>query len=404
MKVLIVSQYFYPETFIINDLAIELEKLGIEVEILTGKPNYPDGKIFRGYRVLGIQKEGFGSRITVNRIPLWPRFSGGALNLVLNYASFVISGLTFGVWALRRRSFDVIFVFTPSPITAAVPAIALKYIKNAKLILWVQDLWPESLSATGFVKKAFLLKAVKYLVRGIYAACDTILVQSKAFFDPIRKISPKSNILFYPNSYKRIASASESFNSGLAEILDNNFCFVFAGNIGTAQSVQTILEAAKLVKSTPDIKIIFVGSGSMLNWIDEAKKNEGLDNVVLAGRVSPWEISFVYSKAKVLLLTLKSDEIFTYTLPWKTQSYLASARPILGAINGEGARVIREAECGVVGPAEDFKSLAENIMTFYRMKEEERSIMGKNGLKYFEENFEMVQQTEKLVSLFKQMN
>ena len=400
MKILIVTQYFYPETFIINEIITELEKLGVQVSVLTGKPNYPDGKIFDGYSSMGLARDKFGTSTEVIRVPLIPRGKGGAMHLTVNYLSFVFFASLLGPFIYRRQSFDVVFVFAPSPILVAIPAILINLFKKSHLALWVQDLWPESLSATGFVKSRFLLTAVRVVVRQIYRACDAILIQSDSFRSQINSIYLHPNILYYPNSYKRIEESGLPNSQSLNELLSNHFCLVFAGNIGTAQSVHTIVEAAKLVADISDLKIVFVGSGSMLSWVIEKKEAEGLNNIECIGRVSPEHIPAIYAKAHGLLLTLKSEEIFRYTLPWKTQSYMAAGKPILGAIDGEGARVVSEADCGLVGPAEDFQRLAINIREFYHLSESTRIEMGQNAKDYFERYFEMCTQVKKLVSIF----
>ena len=194
LRVLILSQYFWPENFIINDIVRTLDEYGHTVVVATGKPNYPDGKVFAGYRAMGTQCEHYLGRIEVMRVPLWPRGKGGAKNLILNYLSFVIAGLLYLPWMLRGRKFDAIVVFAPSPITQAIPAVALKWLKKAKLALWIQDLWPESLAATGFVKNPHLLKAVGWMVRAIYRHCDTLLVQSRAFVDPVARYAVREKI------------------------------------------------------------------------------------------------------------------------------------------------------------------------------------------------------------------
>ncbi|XGC82270.1 glycosyltransferase family 4 protein [Bdellovibrio bacteriovorus] len=405
MKILVLSQYFMPETFIINELVLEMELLGHEVTVLTGKPNYPDGKVFPGYKVKGIQTEKFGKNINIFRVPLRPRGRGGAVNLALNYISFVASATILGPWILRKNKFDVIFVFAPSPITQTIPAIFLKFFKRAKLVLWVQDLWPESLVATKFVKNKSILKAVEYLVKWIYAGCDLLLVQSRAFIPPIRKIGTSTAIEYYPNSFRRLQdNKGPVLSDNISNLLENNFCALFAGNIGKAQSVETIVNAAKLLTDLNNFKIVFVGSGSMLDWIQNEIKTYGLTNVECLGR---FDISFMppmYAKAKVLLLTLNSDEILTYTLPWKTQSYMAAKKPIVAAINGEGANIIKDAQCGFAGPAEDAKELARNLRAAYEMESAQLSAMGEKGFTYFEKHFEMKSQTERLMSLFSSLN
>jgi hypothetical protein len=194
MKIIVLSQYFWPESFLINDIVRVLDEQGHEVVVATGKPNYPDGKIFDGYRARGTQQERYLGKIDVLRVPLWPRGEGGAKNLMLNYLSFVFAGLLFLPWMLRKREFDAILVFAPSPILQAIAAIPLKWMKKAKLALWVQDLWPESLSATGFIRSRHLLKVVGWVVKGIYRHCDTLLVQSRAFVEPVARYTAREKI------------------------------------------------------------------------------------------------------------------------------------------------------------------------------------------------------------------
>src|SRR5690606_35577400 len=245
-----------------------LDEQGHEVIVATGKPNYPDGKVFDGYRAGGTQRERFLGRIEVLRVPLWPRGQGGAKNLILNYLSFVFSGLLYLPWMLRGREFDAILVFAPSPVTQVIPAILLKWLKRAKLALWVQDLWPESLSATGFVRNPYLLRAVGWMVHGIYKCCDTLLVQSRAFVEPVAQYADRAKIQYYPNSMD-ISSpkAGVSMPNELLELLEQHFCVVFAGNLGTAQALETIVQAAIHLRDDPHIRLVLVGSGSRLAWL-----------------------------------------------------------------------------------------------------------------------------------------
>ena len=180
MRILIVSQYFWPEVFIINALIQTLESQGLTIKVLTGKPNYPGGEIFEGYTQKGIQQELFDNTAPIFRVPLRPRKAGGAKNLFLNYWSFIWNGLRFFPSAVKNEHYDAILVFAPSPITMAIPAIYLKWKLKTHLAVWVQDLWPESLVATGMINNKIALKMVRYMVKGIYACSDTLLVQSQA--------------------------------------------------------------------------------------------------------------------------------------------------------------------------------------------------------------------------------
>lgn len=405
MKILLVSQYFWPETFIINEFITCLISQGHTIEVFTGKPNYPDGVIFEGYSAKKCTKETFNEKVTVHRVPLYPRGKGGAKRLLLNYLSFVLSGLLYFYRQAKSQQFDVILVYIPSPITAVIPAIYLKKRLKLPLAVWVQDLWPESLSATGFVKNSFLLKLVGKLVRWIYASSDLLLLQSEAFKKPMLQYAAADKLVYYPNSYLEPAidnSQEALLSKELMSNLDNNFCIVFAGNLGTAQSIATIVEAAERLKNLVHCQLILVGSGSLSNWIKQQISEKKLTNLILAGRFPSTVMPFIFNRAAGLLVTLKRDEIFSYTIPCKIQSYLAAGRPIIAALNGEGGRIIHEAGAGFVGSAEDAEVLAKNIEQLYYMSELDREKLGQSGRAYFLKHFEMQSQSRRLIEIFEE--
>jgi glycosyltransferase involved in cell wall biosynthesis len=401
MKVLVVSQYFWPESFIINDLVKTLSAQGHVVKILTGKPNYPDGVVFNGYSASGAQEEVFESSVSVFRAPLRPRGTSGAKNLVLNYLSFILNGLKHYPRAVKGEAYDAIFVFAPSPITSVIPAIYLKWKLKSHLVVWVQDLWPESLSATGFIKNKAILRVVGWLVRGIYAFVDTLLVQSRAFRDPVARYANPGKVVYYPNSYQDLPPSVEETRipAPLLAELDNHFCLVFAGNLGTAQSVETLVEVADKLRHLSQVRIVLVGSGSMLSWIENQKESRGLDNLILAGRFAATEMPHFFSRAQGLLVTLKQDEAFSYTIPSKVQAYLAAGRPIVAALDGEGARVILEAGAGLTTAAQDAEGMANCIEQLFRMTSDERESLGQAGRAYYLEHFEMERQSQRLVEI-----
>lgn len=387
----------------INDLVLKIKEQGHSVTVFTGKPNYPDGDVYSGYVSAGVQEELYGEAIPVYRVPLRPRKKGGAKNLILNYLSFVFSGIRHAFRFSKNKEVDMIFVFAISPITAAIPAIFLKWLTKSHLTIWVQDLWPESVEATGFIKNRFLLRCVSILVRGIYYFSDTLLAQSKAFIPHISRLAHQSKIDYYPNSVIDNFSAKEvssTIPQDLVHLLETQFCVVFAGNIGTAQAVETLVKAAELLKGISDLKLILVGSGSKSDWIRQQIQENKMDNLVLAGRYPSSEMPFIFSRASCLLVSLKRDEIFTYTIPYKVQSYLASGKPILASLDGEGARVINEAEAGLTSPAEDAEKLARNIKHLYHLPAAELDKMGKSGRAYFLEHFEMGSQSQRLIEIF----
>lgn len=400
LRVLILSQYFWPENFIINDIVRTLDEHGHTVVVATGKPNYPDGKVFEGYRAMGTQCERYLGRIEVMRVPLWPRGKGGAKNLILNYLSFVIAGLLCLPWMLRGRKFDAILVFAPSPITQAIPAVALKWLKKAKLALWIQDLWPESLAATGFVKNPHLLKAVGWMVRAIYRHCNTLLVQSRAFVDPVARYAAREKIQYYPNSLDvSTPKAAVAIPQEFKELLEQHFCVVFAGNLGTAQALDTLLQAARQLRDDPQIRLVLVGSGSRLAWLKSQQQELGLDNLVLPGRFPMEAMEQIFERASALLVSLNDEEAFAQTIPSKIQAYLAAGRPIIASMNGEGARVVGEARAGLASPAEQVLPLVANIRHLKSLGTAERAAMGAAGRAYFDAHFEMTSQVGRLVEL-----
>lgn len=402
MRILVLSQYFWPEGFIINDVVRVLVEQGHEVVVATGKPNYPDGKIYDGYRARGTQTENYEGKVTVVRVPLWPRGRGGAVNLILNYLSFVVAGLALFPWLLRGQKFDSILVFAPSPIIQAIPAIALKWLKNARLALWVQDLWPESLSATGFVRNQHVLRAVGWVVKAIYKACDTVLVQSRAFVEPVARYTEQRKIHYYPNSIDaRSVTPDCVLDENLLACLDDHFCVVFAGNLGTAQALDTLVAAAVLLRDDADIRLVLVGSGSRLEWLRSQQKALNLSNLILPGRFPASAMKPIFQRSSALLVSLNDDAAFARTVPSKVQAYLAAGRPIIASLNGEGGRVVLESGAGVVSPAEAAQPLVDNIREIKSMDDNERALMGAAGRQYFEANFEMVSQVSNLVELLK---
>lgn len=402
MKIIIVSHYFWPEPFIINDLVHHLSKNGHKITVLTGKPNYPDGQVYDGYQAEGLQHEYFHQYIDVFRVPLHSRGSASSIDLVRNYLSFVWSGLRYFPRIIKNRDVDAILVFAPSPITSAIPAIFLKWMKKAHLAVWIQDLWPESLAATGHIRNPFLLCLVSVLVKIIYRFSDTLLIQSQAFYEPVRKMASSEKIVYYPNSIDTAIATTDNNDPlcpDLLELLESNFCLVFAGNIGKAQAVEMIIEAAKRLKDFLNFKLVLVGSGSMLDWVKEQKTLHALDNLVLAGRYPMNLMPQIYKHASGLLVTLKDDEIFSYTIPSKVQTYLAAGKPIIASLNGEGARIINEAGAGLSCPAEDVEVLVDCIKQLYKMPLEQRQQMGQRGYAYFMKHYEMSGQAKRLVEI-----
>jgi glycosyltransferase involved in cell wall biosynthesis len=388
MKVLIVSQYFWPENFRINDLAVGLMERGHEVVVLTGMPNYPGGKFFPGYGWFKKTPEEYRG-VRILRVPLMPRGNGSGMRLALNYFSFALFASVLSPF-LCRGKYDLIFVFEPSPITVGLPALVLKKFKAIPILFWVQDLWPESLSATGAVRSPRILHLVEKIVRFIYQGCDRILVTSHAYFSSIQGFGIDSkNLLYFPQSveelYKPVTVDPRTVEYAL---MPNGFRVLFAGNIGTAQSFETILDAAERLSAHPTIQWIIVGDGRMRAWVETEVQRRNLTGTVhLLGRHPVESMPRFFALADVLLVTLKKEPIFALTIPGKVQSYLACGKPIIAAMDGEGSRLVREAFAGLTCPAEDPEALADAVLEMFQMPLAQREEMGQCGTRYYAANF-----------------
>lgn len=382
MNILVVTQYFWPENFRINELVEEMVKREHEVVVLTGAPNYPEGTVFPEFKKKPDSFAHFkGAEIV--RIPILPRGSG-SIRLIFNYFSFVISACLFGGIKLRHRVFDAIFVFEPSPVTVAIPAILQRKLKKTPLAFWILDLWPDTLGAIGVIKEGFTLRIVNKLVRWIYRHCDLILVQSKGFVDPIKKQGvDQKTIKFFPNWVEETYNKTPEDRAIEIEYKPDCFNIVFAGNVGEAQDFPAIIEAIEKLRKREEIRWIIIGDGRMLGWVKEEIKKRGLEKqVLIAGRFPADRMMSFFRHADALIVSLKSEPIFSQTIPGKVQSYLAAGIPILAMLDGEGARVIRESKSGFVSAAGDSSGFAESVIRLMNCTKQERQILGDQGRDY----------------------
>ncbi|MBU1003177.1 MAG: glycosyltransferase family 4 protein [Proteobacteria bacterium] len=392
MNILIVSQYFWPENFRINDLVRGLVTRGHRITVLTGQPNYPSGRLFENYGWNHPREQTFaGARVL--RVPLVPRRDGGHLRLILNYLSFMFAA-SWGVFTRlnSRDRFDAIFVFEPSPVTVGVPAALARWRFKAPILFWVLDLWPESLSATGAISSPWILSLVDRGVRWIYAQCARILVQSRAFTPNIEKLGvPRERINYFPNwtesEYEGAgidlditnAAGLESEHSDEASLR-----IVYAGNIGVAQDFPTIIGAAEIVaKLLPRVRWIVAGDGRMGSWVRDEVARRGLnEQFKFLGQRPSVEMPELFSTADALLVTLRPAPIFAQTIPGKVQSYLAAGKPILAMLDGEGSRVIDESGGGLTCMAGDAPAMAQIVARLAAMSGLERQAMGEKGRDY----------------------
>lgn len=396
MNILIVTQYFWPENFRINGLAVSMKERGHQVTVLTGLPNYPGGKIHEGYATFKNMRQDYKG-ITVYRVPIVPRGSKGAFQLFFNYTSFIVSGLLNGPWLLRGCRFDSIFVYGVSPILQAIPALFLGWLKECSVTVYIQDLWPESLEATGYVRNPHILALVRRMVRFIYSHTDLLLVQSHAFIASVESLVPGKRVAYLPNSVDKSFCVSSSVLVPNIPGLESGFSVMFAGNVGTGQAMEAIVDAASLLKNHPDINFVILGQGSRWEWMCQEVKARGLSNLHLPGSFPFETMPHFMKKASVLLVSLADEPCFSMTIPSKLQAYMASGRPILAFLNGEGARIVTEAKAGLAVPAEDAKALSDAVLRLHAMTAEERKNLGSNGYLYYNEHFEHDRLVDQLI-------
>ena len=403
MNILIVTPHFYPENFRINDFAVGFQKRGHEITVLTAIPDYPEGKYYDGYGLLKKNREIYNG-IKIYRAPLIPRGSGSNIRLALNYISFVIGGI-FTSLVMMKNEFDIVFVFETSPITVGIPAIFIKKIKKIPLCFWVLDLWPESVVSAGNLKSSFIPRILNPIVRYIYKHSDRILVSSNGFIHSIvNKGISKDKIEFFPQWAEPIFKTMKSNKFLLTGVSEKSFKIMFAGNIGEAQDFPSIIEAARQLRHNQDIQWVVLGGGRREEWVKSKIKEYELENSFhLLGSFPLEKMPELYANADAMLFSLKDEYIFSITIPAKVQSYLACGKPILAMINGEGGKVIVDANAGLVCPAESPKDLAENILKIKKMEVNEISKMGLNARKYYDDNFERSYLFDRAERIFESM-
>lgn len=389
MKVLIVSQYFWPENFRVNDIAAGLVERGHRVTVFTGIPNYPAGRFFPGYGLNRNRRQEYRGAGVI-RVPLLPRGSSRRMEVILNYLSFVFFGCLLIPFLCRDR-YDAIFVSASSPITSALPAIVLRRLRRIPILLWVLDLWPESVRATGAARSPLLLKAISRLVRFIYRRSDRILVPAPGFIPRIEALgADPGRIRYFPNWAEEVYRPRSSSSPPVQlRIGISGFLVVFAGNIGEAQDFPSILAAADRLRGHRDLHWLIIGDGRRRRWVErEINRRDLGGSVHLLGSFPPEMMPEFFSVADALLVSLRNSPVFSLTIPGKVQSYLACGRPIIAALDGEGCELITASGAGICCPPGDPAALAAAVEEMRRLDARERELMGERGKRFCENNFD----------------
>lgn len=377
MKILLVCQHYYPEPFRVTRIAENLVKDGNEVTVLTGIPNYPEGQYYPGYS----KKE--NREQTINGVHIIRAFEHprkkGVLHRVWNYYSFPFHGSR--VAKKLKERFDCILTIGLSPIMMARPAIAYKKKWGTPILMYEMDLWPESLLAGGIKKGSFIYNHYKKISAKIYSQMDRILVTSEAHIEYIESLIGKKEgrIAWLPQFADDILSARPAQKPS-----GGHTTFLFAGNIGKAQSCITILEAAKKWRDSNKVRFLFVGSGSELDNLKAYKEENKLDNVIFEGRVPLSEMQKYYDLADAAIVSLTGDEYCKKTVPGKVQSYLKAGLPILSIDSGATSKWINEIGCGFTCSAEDAKGFAGIVERFTLLSPEQKECLSKKGKLFYD--------------------
>ncbi len=387
MRLLIVSQYFPPEPFRVGDLAVGLRDLGNEVEVLTAFPAYPSDHLYPGYRLRLRQRDTYQG-IPVVRVPFYPGYGASGLKRALNSLSFALSGSVLG--PLLVRAPEAILIYQVSPVTMVLPALAVRAVRGGRVFLWVQDLWPDTLEGLGIVRSPLVLRALGGVMRFVGRRCERVLVQSEGMIEPVvARGIPRARVAYVPNWAEELYQVGTPDAAFLrTEGLGREFTVLFAGNVGVSQNLHVMLDAAEGLRDHPDIQFVVVGDGADLPAVQERARARGLTNVVFKGRQPVEKMPLYFAGADVLLVHLRLNPVFAMTVPSKLQSYLASGRPVLAALRGSGAEIVRRAQAGVVCEPDSGDALRAAVLALWAMPRAEREALGRNARRFYEQHFE----------------
>ncbi len=394
MHLLVVSQCYYPEQFRINDICREWVSRGYQVTVVTGIPNYPEGKFYSGYSLFKKKTE-IVDGVKIYHIPIVSRGNSSS-RLILNYISFVVSGF---VWkCFTKVKPDRVFVFETSPMTQALPAVWFSHRRKIPCDIYVQDLWPENVEFATDIHNKYLIRFINLMVDYIYRNCYNIFVTSNSFRRHLEKRNStwrqnngmlNSKVIYWPQYAEEFYRPYPKTQKP-EDMSDNRiFKVVFTGNVGYAQGLDVLPKVAALLKDEKETcEFIIIGSG---RYMERFKKDIELaevdDMFCLLGRKMPEEIPNYLTWCDAAFISFAESEIFKMTIPAKLQSYMACGMPILAAAGGETKRIVEEAECGKVVCAGDYKGLCKSIKTLKHCSEEDRKQMGVNAKEYADIHF-----------------
>lgn len=401
MRILILTQWCEPEPVLKGvAFAKALAALGHDVEILTGFPNYPTGKVYDGYRITPHVTETVDG-IVVHRVALYPSHNTSAVCRILNYVSFAISAALVGTFKLRKP--DVVFAYQPAA-TIGLPALCMYWLRNVPFVYDINDLWPDSLRATGMLTNGFVLRLIDRWCQFVYKRAALITVLSPGFKAALLERgvpAHKIRVIYLWCDDTQITAAIHSVEVRREAGFEGCFNILFAGTMGKAQGLDAVLSAAALLRDRfPKVKFTFVGDGIESDHLQRRAIAENLTNVQFLPRRPSSQIGQLLSAADVLLVHLKDDPLFKITIPSKTQAYLAAGRPILMAVRGDASDLVREAQAGVPCAPEDARELAAAAEYLARLPSEELDRMARNAREFYLKFLSLRRAAHELDSVF----
>lgn len=394
MRVLIISQHFYPENFRINDIVFELSKY-IEVEVLTGKPNYHTGFVDSKYKQFQytVSKH---NNITIHRVPIISRGNKSHLRIFLNYLSFILGSFFFKNRVFKSK-FDIVFIYATSPILQAIPAILLKKRLNCPIVLWVQDLWPESVFETNYIKNKFILNFLSKIVKFIYDRADFIFIQSYKFKKSILKFNNN-----FENKIWEYENPAENFlNINMSSNKINKKTISYFGNIGHAQDINVFIELGKFFKKNGDKFILNIyGNGSEKITLKKAIESCNLKRQIqLFDHMAPEKLYCLIAKSEYLIITLKGSEAFSRTLPGKFQTCLYFGKPLLVVAKGILPEFIKKFKLGLFVAPYKYEELYKKLKTLDSDKKK-KTFYSNNCIKLYNHKYKLNFKVKSLLNKF----
>jgi glycosyltransferase involved in cell wall biosynthesis len=384
MRILIVTQWFQPEPHFKGlPLAKELQARGHDVTVLTGFPNYPGGTLYPGYRVRAIQREAIDG-VEIIRVPLFPSHDSSPLKRILNYLSFAVAGSILGPCLVGPA--DVAYAYHP-PGTIGFPAVVLRWLRGIPFVLDINDLWPDTLAGTGMLTSRWALRAVGLWESFVYRQARMINVVTPGFGrELVKRGVPKGKISLIYNWAEEAGWDQPENDLGVPVEMEGRFNVLFAGNIGKAQGLDSVIDACVLLREmAPEVQFLFIGDGIEVDRLRVLSEDLHVMNVRFLPRVSRDELEPYLRAADVLLVHLRADPLFEITIPSKTQAYLAAGRPILMAVRGDAADLVVRAGAGVCCSPEDPKQIAGGVLKLLRMSPATRAEMGASGQRFYQQ-------------------